>query len=253
MIATANRGRTLSQATGIIAALCLSQGVLHAQTTGEVALPGAYYGDGPWTDWNGTWLAFTAGFGSSYWGLEEVSVSVTNRGPVELCGDPSLVRTHFEVEVSQPGQGGVQLLLRGFPTVQPRFLVTRFVGPKFLLPGEEIPGPPPISGGGSNWGWTLTAYGTASQWPNGPRGTAQLTDYEVWLAREGIQGRVLAVRWVSPQDATPSIDWVGDMDRDALPDIFANIEGRRVLYLSSLAQPGQVVGEAGSIQGAGSC
>jgi len=59
----------------------------------------------------------------------------------------------------------------------------------------------------------------------------------------GIDGLVA----VKPSDF---IMWAGDLDRDGKPDLILNLSldgsTQRVLFLSSLAKPGEIVGEAGS-------
>lgn len=98
-------------------------------------------------------------------------------------------------------------------------------------------------------GWSLHAFGTARPTVSGGVGEPQFSDYQVHMTG---RGRIAVVfsdeRQVS--ELPPYILWVGDLDSDRVPDIFAELSyctRRYVLFLSLLAREGQFVSEAASL------
>jgi hypothetical protein len=206
------------------------QGVF-GQTMGEIGMVGYFLGDGPWADWSGQWLALQERDGG--FELREVTVS-SKRNENPICGDKGFI---VGATSADPGI----LLLRGFPGIKAGQVVTSFHGRKFLLPGEHLN----VSLGSGAY-WHLYAFGTVRP----PLHDHQYTDYEVWMTGGGREATVFSLERLDG-DGLPEILWVGDLDGDRVADIIADVRTHYnlqhpILFLSSLARPGQLVAEAAS-------
>jgi hypothetical protein len=205
---------------------------------GEIAVVGQFLGDGPWARVTGQWLLLTEQRGG--WELREVEVR--SRQVPAVCGDLA-----FAVEAGDATRGS--LLIRGFSSLQPRRLTAGFSGTKFLLPGESLE----LSIGDD--GWSLHAFGTARPALQAGIGEPQFTNYDVQLVGRGRIASVFFREWLDT-DAPPRILWVGDLDGDGVPDIFADIPEhyaghRYTLFFSSAAQADGFVAEAASLRTSG--
>lgn len=206
------------------------------QTVGEIGMAGQFLGDGPWANWSGQWLALVARDGG--FELQVVTVNVT-RDEKPICGDRG-----FTVH-APPADPGT-LLLRGFPAIKSGRVVTAFDDRKFLLPGEHLA----VSLGGDA-SWRLHAFGAVRPDLNAGLDDARYTDYQVWMIGDGRRAPVFSLERLD-SDGLFEILWVGDLDGDRVADIFADVRthyagSHFVLFLSSLAGLGQLVGEAGSL------
>ena len=216
----------------IVMTLVLGCQSIFAQTVGEIGVVGDFLGNGPWENWSGQWLALLERDGG--FELREVTVSSKpNENPI--CGDKGFI-------VNATSADSSILLLRGFPGIKSGQVVTAFHDRKFLLPGEHLD----VSLGNGAY-WHLYAFGTVRP----PLYDHQYTDYEVWITGGGREAKVFSLERLDG-DGLPEILWVGDLDEDRVADIIANVRthyagNHYVLFLSSLAGPGQLVAEAGSV------
>ena len=115
-----------------------------------------------------------------------------------------------------------------------------------MLPGEGLD----LLTGTEN-GWSLHAFGTVRPAVGGGRGEALITDYQVQMTGRGRTALVFSLNRLS-NDGPPTILWVGDLDADGAPDLFADLRThfpghQYVLFLSSVARAGRLVAEAASL------
>jgi hypothetical protein len=207
---------------------------------------GHFLGNGPWASWSGQWLTLLERDGRfelrESFELRLVTVS-SMRDQNPICGDKGFV---VEAEPAEPGD----LLLRGFVALKPGPVVTAFNDRKFLLPGEWLD----VSLGGDA-GWRLHAFGTVRPDLSAGLDDAQFTDYQVWMMGDGRRARVFSLERLD-SDGLPEILWAGDLDGDRIADLIADLRTHYaghhyVLFLSSLARAGQLVGKAASLSTGG--
>ena len=221
-------------------AVILGYQSIFGQTVGEIGVVDSFLGHGPWEGWNGQWLTLVRG-GEGF-ELQEVTVSST-RDDKPVCGDVG-----FIVDTPVAALGG--LLLRGFPTIKAGRVVTAFDDRKFLGLGEWLD----VSlGGDAHWG--LQAFGTVRPELKAGNADVRYTDYQLWMTGGGRRAVVFSLPGLD-SDGLPEILWVGDLDGDRVPDIFADVRTHYnahhyVLFLSSLARTGQLVPEAASVDSHG--
>ena len=207
------------------------------QTAGEIGIVDGFIGDGPWASWSGRWLALVERNGA--FELRDVTV-ITTRSENRVCDDMSFA---FNVTATPAVSGS--LLLRGFPAIKAGTVATMFHGHKFLLPGESLNLSPE---------WSLEAFGTAR--PTSSLSEPRIIDYRVYMTGSGGRTAVLFSLDHVDNDKPPEILWVGDLDADGVPDVFADIAthynaSRRTLFLSSRARVGRLLEEAGAVYSTG--
>ena len=211
-----------------------------ARASGQMAFVG-WIRDGDTARLTGQWLALVEqdrGFE-----LREVTVGRKREHPV--CGDPGYA-------LIAPGVKASTLLLRGLAQLKTGPVVTAFAGGKggkFLLPGERLD----LALGGDD-NWSLHAFGTVRPAVNSGLGAAPITNYEVHMVGRGRSATVFSLARVG-NDGPPQILWAGDLDGDRVADVLVELQGypgsRRAVFLSSFAEPGQLVGKAASLDTAG--
>ncbi|MBH0177717.1 MAG: hypothetical protein HP491_07570 [Nitrospira sp.] len=224
------------QTGALVMTLVLGCQSIFAQTVGEIGMVDDFLGNGPWANWSGQWLALLERDGG--FEIREVTVSSTpDENPI--CGDKGFI-------VNATSTDSVILLLRGFPGIKAGQVVTAFHDRKFLLPGEWLD----VHLGGDAY-WGLHAFGTVRPALYGGSDDSDFTDYQVWMTGGGRRALVFSLDHLD-SDGRPEILWVGDLDGDRVADIIADVRthyagSHYVLFLSSLAGPGQLVAEAGSV------
>jgi hypothetical protein len=211
---------------------------IHGQTAPEIGMASSgFLGNGPWVNWSGRWLALMERNGA--FELRDVPVSSTRQTIPAACdGNKGFV---FNVTASPAPPGS--LLLRGFSSIKAGPVVTAFHGNRFLFPGEFLS----LSLGSENQ-WLLEAFGTARP---APPSDPRITNYQVQLTKGSRAATVFSLTAVD-NDRPPEILWVGDLDSDGVPDIFADVTNhynlhRFILYLSSPQRGGQLLVESASL------
>ncbi|HEY6785024.1 MAG TPA: hypothetical protein VI159_08725, partial [Gemmatimonadales bacterium] len=136
------------------------------------------------------------------------------------------------------------LLVRGVKDLRTGPINAASVGHVKIMPGHSTP----FSFGGGRY--SFVAVGTAG---------ADVREYELRLADldRGTSQSIVAFHGskdMNPMAWPPEIIWVGDIDRDGKPDLFADLKmfetpGKWVLYLSSAAGRGELVRKAVEFDG----
>ncbi len=150
---------------------------------------------------------------------------------VRVDSVPDACSGNFKITAAQPNEP--LFLIGGLPGLREGAVDTAYRGSTFLKPGDSLG----FSLGSRSY--TLTAAGTVKDIPY----AKLFSNYELRL-RGGAPAdstSALVVRLEFQLDNTPLVLWVGDLDRDAKPDIFLALPGGGysrdfVLFVSSLAR-----------------
>ena len=230
--------------------ILVSCSVLMARPTGAdespaVAIPGQYL-DADSVESGDGWLGLFRGGQDFRFTLRPATVSmrpVLNRfqGPNE---EPS------DVDISlSPSPGVPEFIVRGLACLRPGELKTAYwnhARGDFLYPGQSKN--ITIEGDGSEVRFGVSAFGTAEEPTR--ESEIRIRKYRVVMERWS-GGEILRQALFSELDlgrySFPQILWVGDLDRDGLPDLILDQSTQEfqihlVLYLSSKADKGELVG-----------
>ncbi len=138
-------------------------------------------------------------------------------------------------KISAQGSATPLFLVAGLPGLKAGPIDTAFEGRRFVHPGESIP--LKLNEGG--W-YTLEGFGTARPGVGG----VDFREYQVVL-RIGDHRQILQTYPRVNVDAPPRLLWAGDIDRDNRVDLLQGHDVYHyVLFLSSIAKPGDLVAQA---------
>ena len=191
----------------------------------RIAMVGASPGSARWPPSDGRWLALHRTASGDRLELVTTRLSVTE----DRCGGRDTV-----VAVSGlPADAKVPFLIQ-WDRIKAGPVESGWSQPRFLYPGENQPVVLK-----DKRAFNLTAYGIAEP--------GMIYNYRLVLSSGGIY-QTLAQLHVVSMDGPPKIVWAGDLDRDRRLDVLADLTTdyvghQYVLYVSSLAPPGQHVAE----------
>jgi hypothetical protein len=197
---------------------------VYGQSSTEVQLSftSDFIGGGPFPANNSQWIAVTDN------GKAAIDTAVTVEQIQHGCtGSATRIKA---VSVDAP-----LFMVRGSSRFRAGPLDTVFTGQRFIYPGEGIS----LKLGSGAW-FGLHAYGSAT--PDG------IANYQIEITQGSRRQRIADFPEID-LDGKPVLIWAGDLDRDTMPDVIFDLTtsyaGRRyVLFLSSSAEPKQVVKEA---------
>lgn len=204
-----------------------------SQSRGEIELAMAadFIGGGPFPTTNSRWIAVVGN------GTSTTAVDTT----VEVSEIPHRC-TGSATRVKATNAASPVFMVRGASLFNAGPLDAVFSGHRFIYPGESIS----LKLGSGTW-FGLHAYGSAT--PDG------ISSYQIEIT-QGSKRQRLAELPVIDLDGKPQLIWAGDLDRDKSPDLLFDLTtsyagNRYVLFISSSAGVGQVVGEAATFHVAG--
>jgi len=216
----------------------LGAGATGAQTAAsdgqtELFVEGLNRGDGPFPKSGSQWLALVV--------APEGAALVPVVLDVEEVPDPlSVTATRITTGLDRESL----VLVRG-PGLRPGAVVSAFAGDRVLYPAQDLS----LELTDDDW-WWLTAVGCVTR---GDHGTL-VEGYEVRLAH-GRQEQVLFQAEQVSMDGPPALLWLGDLDRDGRADVLYDLGGEvgthLGLFLSSAADPGELVGPAAELTAPG--
>jgi hypothetical protein len=209
----------------------LALGATPSSTSMEVSFAGQFRGTGPFPATNTTWFVLSPVADR----FELVETRVEVRRVPDICSDFATRVTASQV---MPQEGNNPLLMvRGSSSLRSGPVDTVFFGDRYLYPGEHVSF---SLNAGTRFGFL--AYGSAMP-------DSAVTNYSIRMLSSSIE-QVIAEFPVIDTDGPPKLLWAGDLDRDDKPDVLFDLTtsyaGRLyVLFLSSKAADGQLIGEVG--------
>jgi hypothetical protein len=190
------------------------------------------------------WDSLSASATDAVWFALESDGSGARLSRVKLNADPIPSPSNRRYVLHTTPKTSPRFVIRGVPGLRAGAVEQWFSGLTVLVPGSVI------QVGGK---WEVNTY--RALWASGKpaaakdRGNFSFVDYQLqlWDGRSKVKQTLISANRAA---FGAQVLWIGDIDRDALPDFFLNIETREAvgstyaLLLSSLARKGELAGWA---------
>ena len=222
--------------TSVLASLAVFiQPSVHGQPSVRLLRPGTFQIEPPRVLPSEQWFGLRQA--ASGWSLIRVAPKITAAQPI--CGNRATL-------ISVDGSNDVLILLTGVSNLSDGPVTSAIDRPRFVYPGEVIDIGTGMAGTAERPRFYLDALGNAVR---ENRDDVIFENYTFWI-RHGRERQQVASFERNVLDGRQLL-WVGDIDRDARPDLLfdfkpGDVGHNYVLFLSSLRSGDQLVAEAAS-------